>query len=187
MLSSWGQFAWVILITHQRLNVEHSSNFTQSVVLSCNNKTNDILFTKENLKNNKELFFLWLVGFTEAKGNFLIDYQNGNWYLEFKLSQLKYNIRLLYFIKSQLGVGNINKETKNNLAIFKIRDRKKLADIIFPIFDKYPLLTTKYFDYLIFKEAHIILEDTNLTKIQQDELMLALVKKIPSEDYISPA
>ena len=187
MLSSWGQFAWVNLITHQRLNVEHSSNFTQSVVLSCNNNSNNILFTKETLKNNKELFFLWLVGFTEAKGNFFIASQNGNWYLAFKLSQQIYNIRLLYFIKSQLGVGNINKETKTNLAVFKIRDRKKLANIIFPIFDKYPLLTTKYFHYLRFKEAYSILENTNLTKVQQDELMLALVKKVPSEDYMSPA
>jgi hypothetical protein len=187
MLSSWGQFAWVNLITHQRLNVEHSSNFTQSVVLSCNNNSNNILFTKETLKNNKELFFLWLVGFTEAKGNFFIASQNGNWYLAFKLSQQIYNIRLLYFIKSQLGVGNINKETKTNLAVFKIRDRKKLANIIFPIFDKYPLLTTKYFHYLRFKKAYSILENTNLTKVQQDELMLALVKKVPSEDYMSPA
>jgi LAGLIDADG DNA endonuclease family protein len=73
------------------------------------------------------------------------------------------------------------------LAVFKIRDRKKLANIIFPIFDKYPLLTTKYFHYLRFKEAYSILENTNLTKVQQDELMLALVKKVPSEDYMSPA
>jgi len=32
--------------------------------------------------------------------------------LIYKLSQLEYNARLLYFIKSQLGIGRINKETK---------------------------------------------------------------------------
>jgi hypothetical protein len=73
------------------------------------------------------------------------------------------------------------------MANFRIKDKKMLANIIFPIFDKYPLLTSKYFYYINFKEAYKILEDANLTKIQKDELMFALMKKIPSEDYISPA
>jgi hypothetical protein len=96
-------------------------------------------------------------------------------------------MRLLYFIKSQLGVGNINKEAKTKMVNYRIRDRKKLVEVIFPVFDKYPLLTSKYFNYLKFKEAYIILEDTSLTKTQKDELMFDLVKKIPSEGYISPA
>jgi len=73
------------------------------------------------------------------------------------------------------------------MVTYRIRDRNKIAEVIFPIFDKYPLLTSKYFYYLKFKEAYKILEETSLTKAQQDELMLALVKKLPSEDYISPA
>jgi len=96
-------------------------------------------------------------------------------------------LRLLYFIKSQLGVGNINKKSKTNQVNYSIRDRKKLVKIIFPIFDNYPLLTSKYFNYLKFKEAYRILEDTSLTKNQQDELIFDLIKKIPSEGYISPA
>jgi hypothetical protein len=103
------------------------------------------------------------------------------------LSQHEYNTRLLFFIKSQIGVGSINKETKTKMVNYRIRDRKKLAEVIFPIFDKYPLLTSKYFNYLNFKEAYQILEDTSITKAQKDDLMLALVKKIPSEGYISPA
>jgi hypothetical protein len=70
---------------------------------------------------------------------------------------------------------------------YRIRDRNKLSEVIFPIFDKYPLLTSKYFYYMKFKEAYKILVDTSLTKAQQDELMLALVKIVPSEGYISPA
>jgi LAGLIDADG endonuclease len=59
--------------------------------------------------------------------------------------------------------------------------------VIFPIFDNYPLLTSKYFNYLKLKEAYNILENNNLTKIKQDELMFNLVKTLPSSDYISPA
>ena len=183
MLLTWGQFAWLNFFNHQRLNVEHPSN----IITANSNKTNNINLTKQTLTQNKELFYQWLVGFTDGDGSFSIAHQNGKWSLAFKLSQHEYNTRLLYFIKSQLGVGIINKETKTKMVNYRIRDRNKLAEVIFPIFDKYHLLTSKYFNYLKFKEAYQILVDTNLTKAQQDELMLALVKKVPSEGYISPA
>jgi hypothetical protein len=178
MLLTWGQFAWVKFITHQRLNVEHPYKLASA-------GTNNI--TTLSLNQNKELFYQWLVGFTDGDGTFSIAYQNGKWSLAFKLSQHEYNMRLLYFIKSQLGVGNINKETKTNMINYRIRDRKKLTEVIFPIFDKYPLLTSKYFNYLKFKEASRILEDTSLTKSQKDNLMFDLIQKVPNEDYISPA
>jgi len=182
MLLTWGQFAWLDSSNHQRLNVELPSNISTS-----SRKTNNIVLTKQTLTQNKELFYQWLVGFTDGDGTFSIAYQNGNWSLSFKLSQNKYNERLLHFIKKQLGVGIITKETKTKMVNYRIRDRKILAEIIFPIFDKYPLLTSKYFNYLKFKKVYQILENTSLTKAQKDELIFALVKEVPSEDYISPA
>jgi LAGLIDADG endonuclease len=172
ILLTRGQFAWVKNFTHQRLNVEHPSKIINNI-------------TTQSLNKNKELFSQWLVGFTDGDGTFSISYRNGNWSLIYKLTQHEYNIRLLYFIKSQLGVGIINKETKT--VNYLIRDRNKLANVIFPIFDNYPLLTSKYFDYLKFKEAYNILEDINLTKIKRDELMLKLVKILPSSENISSA
>ena len=183
MLLTWGQFAWVIFCTHQRLNVEHPSNLTLAIK-DCSS-TNYL--TTLPLNHNKNLFFQWLVGFTDGDGTFSIAYQNGKWSLTFKLSQHEYNLRLLNFIKRQLGVGNINKERKTKMVNYRIRDRKKLIQVIFPIFDKYPLLTSKYFYYLKFKEAYKVLEDTSLTKTQKDQLIFNLVKKFPSEGYISPA
>lgn len=182
MLLTWGQFAWLEFSNHQRLNVEHPSNITTS-----SRKTNNIVLTKQTLTKNKELFYQWLVGFTDGDGTFSIANQNGKWTLTFKLSQHEYNARLIHFIKRQLGVGNINKETKTKMVNYRIRDRNILAEVIFPIFDKFPLLTSKYFNYFKFKKAYQILENTSLTKAQKDELMLALVKEVPSEDYISPA
>jgi hypothetical protein len=188
MLLTWGQFAWVKFITHQRLNVEHpypKSNLGTITGLIKPSLTNNI--TKQTLNQKKELFYQWLVGFTDGDGTFSIVHQNGKWSLTFKLSQHEYNIRLLNFIKSQLGIGNINKEVKTKMVNYRIRDRKKLNEVIFPIFNKYPLLTSKYFNYLKFKEAYRILEDTTLTKTQKDELMFNLVKSLPNEGYISPA
>ena len=181
MLLTWGQFAWINFFIHQRLNVEHPSKLA-----SANTNTNTNNITKLSLNQNKELFYQWLVGFTDGDGTFSIAYQNGKWSLTFKLSQHEYNARLLFFIKKQLGVGNINIEAKTKMVNYRIRDKKNIVKIIFPIFDKYPLLTSKYLNYLKFKEAYGILENTNLTKAQRDELMFNLVKKVPSEDYISP-
>lgn len=199
MLLTRGQFAWVNSITHQRLNVEHPTNLTKnsccivsSAAFNSSSSSSQVAtatnnITTQALKQNKELFYQWLVGFTDGDGTFSIAYQNQKWSLAFKLSQNEYNMRLLYFIKSQLGVGNINKEAKTNMVNYRIRDRKKLSEVIFPIFDKYPLLTSKYFNYMKFKEAYSILENTILTKAQKDKLMFNLLLKVPSNDFIAPA
>ena len=176
MLYAWGQFAWVKNFTHQRLNVEHPSNLASA-------NTNNI--TTLSLNQNKELFYQWLVGFTDGEGTFSIAYHNGKWSLTFKLSQHEYNKRLLYFIKSQLGVGHIHKEPNTKMVSYRLTDRKKLAEIIFPIFDKYSLLTSKYFNYLKFKEAYRILEEANFTKSKKDNLMFDLVKIVPSPPALS--
>ena len=177
MLLTWGQLAWENSNTHQRLNVEHPSKI----------KTSSINITTQSLNQNKDIFSQWLVGFTDGDGTFSISHQNGKWSLIYQLSQHEYNLRLLYFIKSQLKVGNINKETKTKMVSYKIRDRKVLAEIIFPIFDNNKLLTSKYYNYLKFKEAYKILENKNLTKTEKNELMLNLINLQPSEGYISPA
>jgi hypothetical protein len=72
MLLTWEQFAWVKFNTHQRLNVEHPSKFTLTNSSAANNN-----ITRIALKQNKELFFQWLVGFTDGDGTFSIAYQNG--------------------------------------------------------------------------------------------------------------
>lgn len=67
------------------------------------------------------------------------------------------------------------------------RDRKKLERVIFPIFDKYPLLTSKQFNYLRFKQAFFILENASLTKDEKDQKLFALKNQSIPENYISPA
>ena len=170
MLYAGGLLAWVFLNAHQRLNVRHSTTPFES-------NLNNINYTRQNLYDNNKIFCLWLQGFTDAVGTFEIEKKNDNWVLVFKLSLQDYNIRLLYFIKSQLGVGTV-KEDSNN-CFFSIRERKQIKDIIFPIFDKYSLLTDKYFYFLKFRKAYTLLENTELTKDQKDIIVSDLVK----EDY----
>ena len=161
MFISWRQYAWVgnkYFSTHQRLNEEHL---------------------------NKFWFEQWLVGITDGDGTFCIVRQNNKWNLAFKIAQSRYNLRLLYYIKKNLGVGSVTKD--NTKAQFFIRDRQKLKNIIFPIFDKYPLLTSKMFNYNKFKQAYSILENLNLTKQEKDKMLFILKEETIPKNYISCA
>jgi len=163
------QYAWVnnkSYSTHQRLNREY--------------------LNKNNLSSNNKLwFYQWLVGMTDGDGTFSIVRQNNKWSLAYKISASRYNLRVLYFIKKELGAGSVTKDgTKGQ---FFIRDRKHIEKYIFPIFDSYTLLTSKQFNYLRFKQAFYILENTELSKEEKDKSLFALkALEIPFE-YISSA
>ena len=105
--------------------------------------------------------------------------------MSFKLAQSRYNLRLLSYVKKELRVGSITKDgTKGQ---YFIRDRKSRESIIIPIFDKYPLLTSKYFDYVKLKKALIILNNVNLSKSDKDIKLLNIKNSKVDVNYISPA
>lgn len=84
--SAWGKFHYSTL-PHQRLNVMQPKN---------------------------EEFKQWLVGMTDGDGSFSILRQNDKWTLTFKISQNTYNLRALYYIKQQLGVGSVSVESNKD-------------------------------------------------------------------------
>jgi len=59
----------------------------------------------------------------------------------------------LYKIKDHLGVGSV--ELYSNYSVFVIRNVSELLNILVPILDANPLRTTKYLDYLDFKNLLI--------------------------------
>jgi hypothetical protein len=83
-----------------------------------------------------------------------------------------------------LGVGYITKDGKK--LQFFIRDRKNIESVLIPIFDKYPLLTTKYFDYIKLKKVLYILNDNDISKKDKDIEIQKLKDSKPHIDYISP-
>jgi hypothetical protein len=82
-------------------------------------------------------------------------------------------------------VGSITKDGTN--VQYFISDKKKLETVLIPIFDKYPLLTTKYFDYIKLKKALSILNNTTMTKEEKNIKLLAIKNSRPNNNYISPA
>lgn len=157
------QYAWVAnketFVAHQRLNEEYL--------------------------DNKFWFKQWLVGFTDGDGNFSIIHQNDKWGLAYKLTQSRYNLRVLYYVKKELGVGSVTKD--NTKGQYFIRDRKTIEKVILPIFDKYSLLTSKHFDYIKFKKALDVMNSATLTDIEKNTKLLNLKDSSLPINYISPA
>ena len=178
------QYAWeqniLMLNSHQRLNVEHPNN------IKIYDHSRSINKSKYN--EDQDNFHQWLVGFTDGDGSFsIVRVAEGKWTLFFKLTQSTYNLRAIHFIKKQLGVGSVYVDSDCNKVDFRLRDRKNIGSKIIPIFDKYPLLTSKYFSYQKFKKAYEILENPNLSTKEKDNLLLELQSEQMPMDYISPA
>ena len=51
------------------------------------------------------------------------------------------------------GIGYISKPSKASTVEFRVSTLKDLVGVIIPHFDKYPLITQKQGDFLLFKEA----------------------------------
>ena len=172
MCTSWRQCAWLVnkrlFTSHQRLNEEHLNG----------NKT------------NQDSFEQWLVGFTDGDGNFHISQQaigvSTKWGLSYKLTQSSYNLRILNYIKKELKVGSITKDGTDKVQYF-IRDKKIIETILIPIFDKYPLLTTKHYDYVKFKKALAVLNNISFTNQEKNSKLLSIKNLKPDKNYISPA
>jgi hypothetical protein len=63
---------------------------------------------------------------------------------------------LLQFILNNLGCGYIHDNKDKTVSYFIITNPYHLEFILFPILDSFLLNTTKYLDYLSFKEAFLL-------------------------------
>lgn len=121
-------------------------------------------YTKNTNINNQRLkkiqFNEWFVGFSDAESNFLIGLDNRGKYTRFNF---RFTIglhiddkSLLEYIKIELGCGRIEINKENTVAYFIVADTNEINSVLIPIFENFPLNTTKYLDYLSFKEALLI-------------------------------
>ena len=172
-----GQSAWVL-----KFGIYLDSSETTREAFS------SLYFNRNSNIQNIE-FEQWLVGVTDGDGTFhFSQHQPNKWILYFKIAQSSYNLRILYHIKSKLGVGQVI-VSADNMAEYRIRDVKNILTLIIPIFDKYPLLTSKYYNYNLFRQAALIMSDTSLLATQKYELLTKLKSQSRErpDNYISPA
>ena len=107
-----------------------------------------------------ELSPYWITGFADAEASFSLKLSKksssrSGWHLipEFRIELHSRDILLLRKIQSYFGLGFINERLSLNRAVFSVQSYRDIANVIIPHFDKYPLITQKKADYLLFKQA----------------------------------
>jgi len=136
---------------------------------NCNKKSN--VRTEDNLlKNVSSEFLYWFSGFTDAEGNFLISIDRQHVRFRFKISLHIDDVEVLNTIKSNLNVGTVTLENSRNRCSYIIQNYEEIKNIICPIFNAFPLHTSKRLDFENFAQAVFIkdnkqLSDAGLSKI----------------------
>lgn len=157
-------------------------------IMTNSSETTRSAFQRGNTKYcASEQDYQWLVGVTDGDGTFYFNSTcKGGWTFTYKVAQSSYNLRILHHIKKLIGVGSVSVPKDNN-AEYRVRDIKHIIQYILPIFDTFPLLTSKHFNYIKFKEAILIINDTSLTKEQKHILISTIKMQVMPSDYYSPA
>lgn len=137
----------------------------------------------------EELFLLyWAVGLIEAEGYIGFNSQGKNsttWVFTIKVAMLNNNRRAVHKLKSIMKAGKIH-EDNSNMVVWKINDRKKIIAFIIPLLEIFPPRGVKYYDYVIFKEALIVADDTNLTTEEKHQKLTELKEKSKIIKEVSP-
>jgi len=100
-----------------------------------------------------EEFAHWFSGFCDAEGCFYISNTGNNFTFVFKIKLHIDDIEVLQYIQQRLGIGRIT--VYKNEVIFTI-SRSEDLPTIFKILEIKPLNTTKYLNYLAFKEGYLL-------------------------------
>lgn len=118
-----------------------------------------------SLDNSKLTLEPWFItGFTDAEGCFLVIIRKSpksllGWQIEvnFTINLHARDLELLNLIKAYFGAGRIGKE-RNGCCDFTIGSLDQIITKVIPHFDKYPLKTNKYSDYLLFKKVALMMQ-----------------------------
>ena len=82
------------------------------------------------------------------------------------------DIKLLFLIQSQFGSGTIRRTKSDESILFSVKSLADITNKIIPHFDKYPLLTQKRADFLLFKRViELMNKKEHLTTVGLHEIV----------------
>jgi hypothetical protein len=136
---------------------------------------------ENNYKNSPELidsldnqFLQWFVGFSDAESSFTIETKkNKEVHFKFSITLHIDDIAVLYTIRNKLGIGVVS--IYGTTCSYRVHSFQTILDKIFPIFDKYPLLTTKVLNYKDWKNAILL---KNLTTSSNKDTIFNQITEI---------
>lgn len=154
-----------IMLRYTLMGFERSyRNKIPTTLLANNIKFYSTSSINDSRENNTNLIIdpNFLTGFTDAEGSFVLsitksDNVKSGWVIKprFSISLHKKDRFVLEAIKNYFGVGEIYTQGTDSIQyrVFSIKDLQLVIDH----FDKYPLISQKFGDYSLFKQAYILL------------------------------
>ena len=105
---------------------------------------------------NKESY---LSGYADGEGCFCVTFNRSKrhvlgWEIRpsFSVSQNSNRCEVIKLFKDNFGCGSIRRDSSDKTVKFEARSVKDLVERIIPHFEKYPLISSKRKDFLIFAE-----------------------------------
>jgi hypothetical protein len=108
-----------------------------------------------------------VTGIVDSEGNFSINYNSRSKKVSasFKVTQRDHSLIILNDLKNFFNCGNINIDNRKFKTFkYTVSKTSDLINIIIPHFDKYPLVGSKHLDFLDFKKALLIKDNSNSLK-----------------------
>jgi LAGLIDADG endonuclease len=106
--------------------------------------------TREDINSSQR----WAIGLIEGDGHIGLEWTDitrNKWVPILKVTLHAYNTRAIYKLKKCLGVGKISRS--GSTISLRVRSRQLWLSHLIPLFDKFPFITSKYYDYAIVKKA----------------------------------
>jgi len=147
-----------------------------------NTRVISTLTNNNNNNNNNKLDPNYVTGFTDGEGCFYIGIspeKNNSGYrvkLSFQIGLHKKDLALLKLINSNFGVGKISKLASDSV-LFRVSSIDDLK-VIIDHFDKYPLISYKYKDYLLFKQAFELVQKKEHSSVEGLKKIVAIKASI---------
>ena len=127
---------------------KNKTGFLQFSTEECNK--NSEVSTKENLLKGVpdcREFLYWFSGFSDEEGNFLISKDRKYIKFRFKICLHINDVEVINTIKSHLNVGRITLENSRNSCSFIVENYEDIKNIIYLIFNTFPLHTSKRLNF----------------------------------------
>lgn len=113
----------------------------------------------------------YISGFVDGEGCFTVSFSpraklKTGWEVRpsFSVSQNIDRPEVLIVIKKYFGCGEIRLDKKDDILIYESRSLNDIANNILPHFVKYPLLSSKQKDFLVFKEiCELMMKEAHLS------------------------
>ena len=120
--------------------------------------------TLRSISNSSRLEAQWVAGFVDGEGCFYVgvnahpEMKAGYQVLpEFTVVQHERDVQLLFALKQFFGCGVVRQNHGDRMA-YRVRGLESLMERIIPFFEKHPLKTKKYLDFLKFRKVLIMMQ-----------------------------